>query len=38
MIFEPHDRRLLLAVGKRAAGRAFHALDLGLLLAPPAPR
>lgn len=38
MIFEPHDRRLLLAVGKRAAGRAFHALDLGPLLAPPAPR
>lgn len=37
MIFEPRDRRLLLAVGKRAAGRAFHALDLGPLLAPPTP-
>jgi hypothetical protein len=38
MIFEPHDRRLLLAVGKRAAGRAFHALDLGPLLTSPAQR
>jgi len=34
MIFEPADRRLLLAVGKRAAGRGFHLLDLGPLLAP----
>ena len=38
MIFEPNERRLLLAVGKRAAGRAFHPLDLGPLLAPPAQR
>ena len=37
MIFEPADRRLLLAVGTRAAGRGFHLLELGPLLAPPAP-
>lgn len=38
MIFEPADRRLLLAVGTRAARRDFHLLDLGPLLAPPTQR
>jgi len=38
MIFEPLDRRLLLAVGKRAANRDFHLVDLRPLLAAPATR